>query len=294
MATDWVRSLQCKSRALEDVYNPEPKNLAHLSHLLPSSSCRNSVQSLKDVVETTKKKPRKSIPPLPKQPSSRYSRPTKTDLGSNPINRVRPNISARPPRKPDPFFPTLSELPQGHPSRNVVEIIFHSSWSPEAFSGRIEMLFKVQNLPKTIARFEDYRETVKSRASSCSSGNRSRSRDDDARCIADGNEVMKFHCLGPISGGIYDAGGMCMFSGKDRVICTFDGSGRAQESAGGGKGRRGMLVCRVVAGRVGKQFGFDSLMDGRVGFDSVSGEDGELLVFDSRALLPCFLIIYKL
>lgn len=54
-------------------------------------------------------------------------------------------------------------------------------------------------------------------------------------------------------------------------------------------------MCRVVAGRVSKQNGFmESLLDGRVGFDSVSGDNGELLVFDSRAVLPCFLIIYKL
>ena len=54
-------------------------------------------------------------------------------------------------------------------------------------------------------------------------------------------------------------------------------------------------MCRVIAGRVSKQIGFmESLLDGRVGFDSVSGDKGELLVFDSRAVLPCFLIIYKL
>ncbi|KAF8379255.1 hypothetical protein HHK36_028687 [Tetracentron sinense] len=287
MATGWVKSLQCKSRAFEDVHHPNPK------HLLLSSSCGKTVQSLKDVVETAKKKPRKSNPLLPRQPGSRHPRHTKGEPGSNPTNRVRPSTSIRPARTrmPDPLFSTLTELPEGHPSRNVVEIIFHTSWSSKAFWGQIEMLFKVQNLAKTLSRFEEYRESVKSRAGLGSSSN---SRDDDERCIADGNEVMRFHCLGPTSGMIYDATGMCSFSGKDSAIRTFSGSGEAHEKAGGGKGRRAMLVCRVIAGKMSKRLGLESLLEDRVGFDSVSGENGELLVFDSRAVLPCFIIIYKL
>ncbi|KAJ4956048.1 hypothetical protein NE237_012831 [Protea cynaroides] len=285
MATGWVKSLQCKSRAFEDVYHPSPK---HLNHLLATSSCRKSIQNLKDVVDTTKKKPRKSKPPSP-------TPPTKSTVGSNPTNRVRRSVSARTPRTQESFFPTLTELPEGHPSRNVVEIIFHTSWSPKVFSGRIEMMFKVQHLPKTVAPFEEYREMVKSRAGAGDRNNDcSGDREDDARCVADGNEVMRFHCLGPTTGWIYDAGGMCTFSGKDAAICTFTGSGVAHESAGGGKGRRAMLVCRVIAGRVRKQLGLDPFLENRVGFDSVSGSSGELLVFDSRAVLPCFLIIYKL
>ncbi|XP_043721274.1 uncharacterized protein LOC122668804 [Telopea speciosissima] len=306
MATGWVKSLQCKSRAFEDVYHPNPKKL---NHLLASSSCRKSVQNLKDVVDTTKKKPRKSNPPSPNLPSSlRHSgAPSKAESGSNPSNRVRRSVSSRPARTPEPFFPSLTELPEGHPSRNVVEIIFHTSWSPKVFSGQIDMMFKVQHLPKTVARFEEYREMVKSRASGgnrnsdTSSGGSSSSssrEDDDARCVADGNELMRFHCLGPTNGWIYDAGGMCTFSGKDSAICTFSGSGVAHECAGGGKGRRAMLVCRVIAGRVCKQLGLglqlNHFLEGRVGFDSVSWDNGELLVFDSRAVLPCFLIIYKL
>ncbi|CAM8881590.1 unnamed protein product [Rhodiola kirilowii] len=54
-----------------------------------------------------------------------------------------------------------------------------------------------------------------------------------------------------------------------------------------------MIVCRVIAGRVGKRVGLVS-EEHRVGADSVGGEKGELLVFDYRAVLPCFLIIYKL
>ncbi|XP_020217883.1 uncharacterized protein LOC109801266 [Cajanus cajan] len=283
MASGWVKSLQCKSRAYEDVYHP---------------SCRKSVQSIKDVVlDTTRPRPRprpKTDPkkPLQKHPSSRYpSTASKPELEANiNMNRSR-SVASTATRHADPRFPSLTELSEGHPSRNVVEIIFHTSWGPKPFSGLVEMIFKVHNGPRTVSRFEEYRQAVKSRAGPAHD-------EENARCAADGNELMRFHCLGPASGAA-PYGGACALSsfpgGKGAAICTFSGSGGAHESSGGGRGRRAMLVCRFIAGRVSKQIGFmDSLLDGRVGFDSVSGDNGELFVFDSRAVLPCFLIIYKL
>ncbi|KAK9148074.1 hypothetical protein Scep_006831 [Stephania cephalantha] len=285
MATGWVKSLHCKSRAIEDVFLPNPKQPPNQFGAL-SSSCRKSVQSLKDVVDTTTKKthkkPRNSNPQKPiRSPSS--------DLPHRSSTRSSTSSLTRSP----PVFPALTELPDGHPSRKVVEIIFHSSWYPkEEFSGRIEMLFKIQNAQKTVARFEEYREIVKSRALTCSAARENE--DDVARCVADGNEVMRFHCLGATAGAICEV--LWRFSGKEAAVCTFSGSGAAHErggGGGGGKGRRAMLVCRVIAGRVCKRFRVESFVDGRVGFDSVGGENGELLVLDSRAVLPCFLIIYK-
>ncbi|XP_038874850.1 uncharacterized protein LOC120067350 [Benincasa hispida] len=289
----WVKSLQCKSRAFEDVYHPTPKNL------IPSASCRKSVQSLKDVVETTKsknKKPKHS-PPV-KQPVPKNPRLAKSEPGSTPCTRPRTSVSSRPLiRADDLIFPAVTELPEGHHSRSVVEIIFHTSWSPKAFTGQVEMIFKVQNGSKTVARFEEYREMVKAKAAmGCPAD------EENARCVADGNEVMRFHCMGPTSDSAkYDGcGGAWSFLGvrgssSAVAICTFAGSGVAHENAGGGRGRRAMLVCRVIAGRVSKQLVKpDPFLEGRVGLDSVSGENGELFVFDSRAVLPCFLIIYKL
>ncbi|CAA3015415.1 uncharacterized protein LOC111368773 [Olea europaea var. sylvestris] len=280
MATGWIKSLNCKSKASDDVvenhhlrrHNSKIHN-HHYHRLTSSASCRNS--ATKDTVNKSKKP----------EPDSH-----------KPTNRTRATIPARPSRLKDTFFPALSELPVGYPSRNVVEIIFHTSWKPKNFSGGIETIFKVQNLARTVTRFEEYRETVKSKASSKSVDAVDGGSDDHARCIADGNEVMRFHCLGPTNGGVYDSGGgvWSFHGGKGAAICTFSGSGEAHERAGGGRGRRAMLVCRVIAGRIGKQLGFDSLLEGRDGYDSVSGENGELLVFDTRALLPCFLIIYHL
>ncbi|XP_002529781.2 uncharacterized protein LOC8279638 [Ricinus communis] len=294
MASGWVKSLHCKSRAMEDVISPSPKH-----HLIPSSSCRKTSQSIKDVIETattttsaaiatSKLKRYSNLKTHPKNPNKPKPKP-KTQPPSAPLPPSRSR--SRSARNPDPLFPALTEVSEGHPSRNVVQIIFHTSWSNKSFPGRIEMIFKVHNGSRTVTRFEEYREMVKMRAG-LSGGT---TREENARCVADGNEMMRFYCLGP-TGGVHDTrGGAWVFpGGKGSAICTFSGSGGAHESAGGGSGRRAMLVCRVIAGRVSKQIEFESLIDGGLGFDSVSGENGELLVFDRRAVLPCFLIIYNL
>ncbi|KAF8092922.1 hypothetical protein N665_0396s0011 [Sinapis alba] len=251
MSSGWVKSWQCKSKAFDDVYNPK---------LMSSYSCRRSTQNLKDVINTKKPKPKKREP--------------------DPVStRIRSSVVVR-----DPLLPTLTELAEGHQSRNVVEIIFQTSWGPKPFPGRIDMIFKVQNGSKTLTRFEEYREAVKTK-----------SREENARSVADGNETMRFYCLGPSYGG--GAWGILGGKGGGASIYTFAGSCMAHDKAGGGKGRKAMLLCRVIAGRVLKQneLRYDSVdSDVRSRFDSLSGDDGELLVFDTRAVLPCFLIVYRL
>ncbi|KAL1548075.1 hypothetical protein AAHA92_16355 [Salvia divinorum] len=300
MASGWIKSLQCKSKALDDVVSHHHHNYRRRRHhddnddrrhhhrsLSNSTSCRNSYQNLKDIVETNKKKPKK-----PKPPSHHPSPPFKRPVSRKP----EPGPAAVPVRSSsiDSFFPSLTELPKDHPSRNVVEIIFHTSWGEKSFSGQIEMVFKVQSLARTLNRFEEYRDAVKLRAGSAAAGDAG---EDHARCIADGNEVMRFYCLGATApGGAYETcGGAWAFQGcKRAAVCTYSGSGEAHESAGGGRGRRAMLVCRVIAGRVCKDIVLGSVIQERVGYDSVGVGSGEMLVFDTRALLPCFLIIYKL
>ncbi|GAB2274139.1 hypothetical protein Dimus_008911 [Dionaea muscipula] len=287
MATGWVKSLQCRSRAAaDDVFSPNPKALLH------TASCRKSIQGLKDVITQTSSAPKSTR----RSHHQKHRRPQPSPPPSS--DSVKRCQSAKPSSKdPDtgPFLPALSELPEGHPSRNVVEIIFHTRWGPKPFPGRVQMVFKIQNIPRTVARFEDYRETVKRRTGSSV---QDRHEEGAARCMADGNEMMRFQCVRPTSGviGGNDTGGIWAVSGGKGFarVCTFAGSGAAHDSAGGGTGMRAMLVCRVIAGRVWRRCRVGSSMDGRVGFDSVSGEDGELMVFDSRAVLPCFLVLYKL
>ncbi|KAL2472008.1 hypothetical protein Adt_40144 [Abeliophyllum distichum] len=316
MANGWMKTLQCKSRAADDVHHhhhhhqrhghqhyehhSNPKNHQH-HHLLLSNSanCRNSVQNLRDIVDISK--PNKQKPPkLPQTPPWKGPVSRKPDsCTKQSISKTRHSIISGTGwllRDTDSCFPAFTELQKGHPSRNVVEIIFHTSWGPKNFPGRIEMVFKVQNLARTVTRFEEYREVVKYRARSRSAAAVNGCSEDHARCVADGNEVMRFHCLGTTTrGAYYGGGGACVFHGDKRSsLCTFSETGGAHESAGGGRGRKAMLVCRVIAGRVCKQLKFDSLLEGRVEYDSVSRENGEFLIFDSRALLPCFLVIYKL
>eukprot|EP00250_Pteridium_aquilinum_P019261 c24369_g1_i1 orf=182-1945(-) len=95
----------------------------------------------------------------------------------------------------------VAELEVGDSSRNVVEIIFRTSWlrlpEPSAPPGtaapsvsasgqlKIERVLKVNNLARTLARFEDYREGVKVRASKLPKKH--------PRCLADGNELLRFY-----------------------------------------------------------------------------------------------------
>ena len=90
----------------------------------------------------------------------------------------------------------VSELGPNDTSRNVVEIIFQSSWlvrKPRAAPVyRIERILKVQNSGKTVERFEQYRERVK--ASADASRADELARRSYPRCAADGNELLRFQC----------------------------------------------------------------------------------------------------
>ncbi|KAM0821982.1 hypothetical protein ACQ4PT_071814 [Festuca glaucescens] len=256
-AGSWVRSLHCRSTAVEDV-----AALPKKSHLLLRSSCASSGDIHGNKAVSSCKPKLKS--------GSKASAETK-----------KPKAASVPPLSPPPGpLPALTELPAGHSSRQVVEIIFLSSWSllPSgppvasggAFAGEVEMLFRVHNQARAVARFEDYRAVVRARAGGA------------ARSAADGNEMMRFSPAPP------DGGGASL-----RVVRTFDGSGGAHASGSGPEtGRRAMFLCRVIAGRVAE--GGACSEEGREGYDSVRGGRGELVVFDRRAVLPCFLIIYKL
>jgi hypothetical protein len=83
----------------------------------------------------------------------------------------------------------VSELGPEDTSRNVVEIIFQSSWlrKQQAPVCRIDRVLKVQSGDRTVKRFQQYKESIKERASS-DEGKK------NARCVADGNELLRFHC----------------------------------------------------------------------------------------------------
>ncbi|KAG6631276.1 hypothetical protein I3843_13G066700 [Carya illinoinensis] len=212
----------------------------------------------------------------------------------------------------------VSELADGDSGKNIVKIIFKTGWTDNVKSPKIHRILKIHNSPKILSRFEEYKESVKAKAAR-NGGVRRR----DERCIADGNEMLRFHCstflcdLG-LDGnsnicnqqycsvcGIIKSG----FSPKLDGISTLSTSWRAHESIPEEieeefkfmNVKRAMLVCRLVAGRIGCESDDDvDKEDG--GFDSVVGRSGsgahtrvdeeELLVFNPRAVLPCFVIVY--
>ncbi|CAL9160203.1 unnamed protein product [Musa hybrid cultivar] len=295
MATGWLKSLHCKSKAVEDVYplaSSASSSSSTKKPLLSSVVCGNTYHAVEDVVFLLLKHPSfrsttSSVPKRPRQrtrPKSRHiprpARPCASPASASMSDGLLGPVHADP-------FRTLVELPMGHSSRRVVEIIFSSTWSSSegggggAVAAEIEMLFRVHNPARTVARFEEHRATVRARAA----------RSNDARCAADGNEMMRFQC-GGAGGLVYDAGvaRSVVWSAGMKVegVRTFAGSGGAHASGGGGAGRKSMLVCRVIAGRVRGE------SDHEAQAESVSLGNGELVVFDPGAVLPCFLIIYNL
>ncbi|XP_010414362.1 PREDICTED: uncharacterized protein LOC104700533 [Camelina sativa] len=215
----------------------------------------------------------------------------------------------------------VSELIAGESSTNIVEIIFKSGW-PIGKSPEINRILKIHNSQKILTRFEEYREFVKAKAA--------RSRWEDERCVADGNELLQFYC----STFMCDLGqnGKSNLCGHQYCsVCGIIGSGfspkldgiatlatgwrghvavpeEVEEEFGFMNVKRAMLVCRVVAGRVGCDLMIDDVDKseggGGGGYDSVVGQSGsksgallridddELLVFNPRAVLPCFVIVY--
>ncbi|XVF68942.1 hypothetical protein PTKIN_Ptkin11bG0041600 [Pterospermum kingtungense] len=213
----------------------------------------------------------------------------------------------------------VSQLIDGDSGKNIVQIIFKTGWTDKVKNAEIHRILKIHNSPKILARFEEYRELVKAKASRNGAIGRR-----DERCIADGNELLRFYCSTFMCDlGLNGSSSICNqqycstcgiiksgFSPKMDGISTLSTSFRAhfavpedvEEEFKFMNVKRAMLVCRVVAGRVGSEGEETDKEDG--GFDSVIGRGGgsgahtkvdeeELLVFNPRAVLPCFVIVYN-
>nr|ACF22754.1 hypothetical protein-2 [Brachypodium distachyon] len=269
MATAWVRSLSCKSTAVaDDVYSSpkkRPPPAKGSEALLPAwEKPRSRNQRLDGLARTPKPETEKMMKKKPRDPRQ---------------NKLAASSSSS---SPAAALLAMTELPEGHSSRRVVELIFASGWgADDSVLPEVEALFRVQATARAAARFEDARRAA------------ARSPGADARCAADGNEMMRFQCLAADGNELLCAAVATCRPGS-AAVRTFASSGAAHAAAGAGAGeegeassrRRGMLVCRVVAGRVGR-----AEEDGDC--DSVDNGGGELVVLDSRAVLPCFLVVYR-
>ncbi|KAK4804545.1 hypothetical protein SAY86_004362 [Trapa natans] len=210
----------------------------------------------------------------------------------------------------------VTELVEGDSSRKIVEIICKTGWvKSEPNTTRIERVLKVHNMQKTLARFEEYRETVKIKASKLSKKH--------PRCLADGNELLRFYGTTlSCSLGLNGTSSLCVsekccvcrivrngFSARKELkdgigVFTTSTSGRAFESIeiqveGLQQTRKALIVCRVIAGRVHRPLENIKEIAGQTGFDSLAGKIGlyshieELYLLNPRALLPCFVVICK-
>ncbi|AQL05618.1 hypothetical protein Zm00014a_034631 [Zea mays] len=295
MATAWVRSLSCRSSyAMTDAaIAPSPAKKPPPPPPLPFPCATAAAADVMDAVAYAQRARRKKMEGqrLAREPRPRPKKkpkPMANDAGAEALSTPSPApVSSA--------FLTMAELPEGHSSRRVVELIFASGWggagSPELSPSpppSVEALFRVRSAPRAVARFEEARAAA------------ARARGAAARCGADGNEMMRFQCRAPGPGGVFGAGvATCRLGASASAVRTFACSGAAHASAAAAAaavGRRAMLVCRVIAGRVCPanypRHG-QGQSSAAAAYDSVDMGDGELVVLDSRAVLPCFLIIYK-
>ncbi|KAK4271384.1 hypothetical protein QN277_020086 [Acacia crassicarpa] len=218
---------------------------------------------------------------------------------------------------------SVIELDEEDPTRQIIETICRTTSSTNSQTkktGQIESVLKVQNTPRTFARFEEYREMIKNNAEKSD-------KKKQPRCLVDGNELLRFHgttltCSLGINGSssISSSSGLC--TSKDCCVCqilrhgsftisqfhgsfgvlttpTCDKAFQSIESLDSESQRKSVIVCRVIAGTVrfsseeeiqeSEISGFDSLAEKRNGDSEIEG----LYVLDPRAILPCFVLIYK-
>lgn len=229
------------------------------------------------------------------------------------------NLACLPKYDSRSFTFTVTELVEGDSSRKIVEIICRTSMQKsENPCGRIERVLKVHNMQKTLARFEDYREMVKAKASKLPKKH--------PRCIADGNELLRFYgTIIACSLGTNGSSSLCIsekcnvcqiirngFLSKKLLksgigVFTTSTSGRAFESIeiigedhqNNPSIRKALIVCRVIAGRVHRPLENIQEITTQSGFDSLAGKVGlysnieELYLLSPKALLPCFVVICK-
>ncbi|PON34660.1 Poly(ADP-ribose) polymerase, catalytic domain containing protein [Parasponia andersonii] len=210
----------------------------------------------------------------------------------------------------------VSELLEGDLSRKIIEIICQTGQVDQSNKQyiKIETILKVHNMQNILTWFEDYRETVKIKA-------RIQSKKVDPRCLADGNELLRFYattvaCSLGRSGG---SSGLCNmvncgvcrilrngfsanndFVGRVGIFATSTSERALEYVEAQLNKRKALFVCRVIAGKIHsplREFeqGFsDSGCDSLAWKVGRNREAEELFVLSPRALLPCFVVIYKI
>ncbi|EOA39441.1 hypothetical protein CARUB_v10012610mg [Capsella rubella] len=216
---------------------------------------------------------------------------------------------------------SVIRLLAGDFSRTTVELICNTGYSHKlgkTKGNNILAILKIQNLQRVVAGFEDYRELVKIRANKLSKKH--------SRCMADGNEFLGFHgtslsCALGLSDNsssnlcFSDQCGVCHilrhgFIPKTRPdgikgVLTASTSSTAlgcienMDQRMNRGSLKAVVLCRVIAGRVHKPMHKFEDPCGFSEFDSLALKMGpnsrieEFFLLSTKALLPCFVIIFK-
>lgn len=209
----------------------------------------------------------------------------------------------------------VSNLVEKESSYGVVETIFRSGWDNK-IGLKIEKVLKINHSVDALNKFEEYREIVKSKSTNVSASETRMME----RLAVDGNELLRFHgAIVTCSLGNNDFSSIChreccgvckmvgssLSEGEESVVLS-NNSRQAHRKVVTDCvvdkicARKAIVVCRVIAGRVARYRGH-GLVDGQEGgFDSVvslsrdqlEGSE-ELIVLNARAVLPCFVVVYK-
>ncbi|KAF1887775.1 hypothetical protein Lal_00023783 [Lupinus albus] len=199
-------------------------------------------------------------------------------------------------------------------SWQIIEKICQTSYtSSDSKATEIESILKVLNHQKTFTTFEECREVAMTYAEKLQDNNKL------SRFLVNGNELLRFHgttiaCTLGMSNDssnrlcTFDQCGLCHilrhgFSTKNQDfdgvvgILTNSTSEKAFYSIGS---YEKMVLRKVIAGRIHNPLQEIQEMVTDSGFDSlvkkISDESDieELHILNPRAILPCFVVIYKL
>nr|GMD35400.1 Zinc finger protein-related, putative [Ipomoea batatas] len=202
-------------------------------------------------------------------------------------------------------FELLEEVVEGEALLGVVEAVFRAGWKCNGGAYTIRKVFRVNPESGVYEMFEAYRKAVKAKGG----------------LWGDGNEVLRYRgtaitCSLGFSQFMSTCNrrscGVCRIIGRHnsnnnnaamdmRPVTLSKTSWRAHrraEKCRGGRddNKRAIVVCRVIAGRVARCCN-GSIVNGEEDgeFDSVENMDAseKLMVLDSRAILPCFVVLYN-
>lgn len=196
---------------------------------------------------------------------------------------------------------------------------------------KIKRVFEVMNTPATCSKFEEYRKLVMARAKNAPPSQANKAKfswseeenrqaawrpDESVYCGANGNELQRYYgttvtcSLSSSRSSSSSTSNIELCESDQCGLCSLlkEGLGQEVTSSTAGKvklknkdvmlsrgQKKAVVACRVIAGKVKPRLRSQRKVapaDQFEQFDSAAQEDDDLSVKDSRAILPCFVLIY--